>query len=197
VSLKETALQILRDSSELHLELLKNDSLVDSLTQSAIHGADSLRAGGKIVFAGNGGSFADAQHLAAEFIGSMGRTRSSLPAIALGTNSSSLTAISNDFGYEDVFFRELDALTKKEDFVVFLSTTGNSKNLLRASSVLRDRGVKSVAFLGSGGGKLGEVMPSIVIPHDRTERIQECHILIGHIFCGLVEDSLGIFGSAS
>jgi D-sedoheptulose 7-phosphate isomerase len=195
VSLKETALEILRDSVELHLELLKSLSIIDELTQSAICGADSIRAGGKIIFAGNGGSFADAQHLAAEFIGSMGRTRSSLPAIALGTNSSSLTAIGNDFGYEEVFFRELDALTKKEDFVVFLSTTGNSKNLVKANSILLDRGIKSVAFLGGDGGKLREVMPSIVIPHNRTERIQECHILLGHIFCGLVEDSLGIFNS--
>ena len=195
--LRDTVVSILKDSAQLHAALVNNDVIVDQLINSAKNAAESIKLGGKVLFAGNGGSFADAQHLAAEFIGSMGRERPSIPSIALGTNSSAMSAVSNDYGYEDVFYRELSAIVKKEDFVVLLSTSGNSKNLIRANELLIDRGVKSLALLGGEGGNMKNSMPSIVIPHSRTERIQECHILLGHIFCGLVEDSLGIFDNES
>jgi D-sedoheptulose 7-phosphate isomerase len=175
-------------SSQIHNILCKDLNLINKLCLAAQQGAQSITEGGKIIFAGNGGSFADAQHLSAEFIGTMGRQRRSLPAMAIGTNLSSLTAISNDYSYPEAFARELSAIGEEKDFVILLSTSGNSKNLIEMVKIIKKKKMKSIGFLGGNGGKLAEDIPHIIAPSDRTERIQECHILFGHIFCELVED---------
>jgi D-sedoheptulose 7-phosphate isomerase len=188
VNLRNKIQNTLEVSSQIHNILCKDLNLINKLYLAAQEGAQSITEGGKVIFAGNGGSFADAQHLAAEFIGTMGRQRNSLPAMAIGTNLSSLTAISNDYSYSETFARELSAIGTEKDFIVLLSTSGNSKNLIEMVKVIKKKGMKSIGFLGGNGGKLSEQIPHIIAPSDRTERIQECHILFGHIFCELVED---------
>ena len=136
-------------------------------------------------------SFADAQHLAAEFIGNMGVARPSLPSLTLGTNHSSSSAIGNDFAFEEIFVREFSAIGGKEDFLVLISTSGNSKNLVHLAESAEKLGTEGLVLTGKTGGALASIYPSIVVPHERTERIQEIHILLGHIFCELVESCLG------
>ncbi len=147
----------------------------------------SLAKGGKLFLAGNGGSYADAQHIAAEFVGRFMVERAPLAAIALGMNGSSITAIGNDYSYADVFVRELKALGRKGDVLIAISTSGNSGNLIEAIAAARALGIETFGLLGKGGGKIGALVPSIVIPSDHTARIQELHITVGHILCGLVD----------
>lgn len=154
---------------------------------------DALKAGGKILLCGNGGSAADAQHIAAELIGRFINDRRPLPAIALTTDTSALTAIGNDYGYADVFSRQVAGLAVYGDVLIAISTSGNSENVNRACEVARDKGCSVVALSGKGGGALNALADvSIVVPSSTTARIQECHILIGHLFCGLIEDALGL-----
>ncbi|WP_337862768.1 D-sedoheptulose 7-phosphate isomerase [Nitrososphaera sp.] len=152
----------------------------------------SIGKGGKIMFCGNGGSAADSQHIAAELVGKfLSKERRALPAIALTTNTSILTAIANDFSYEDVFERQVRALALVNDVVVGISTSGKSKNVIRAVMAAKQMGCKTAALTGSSGGELAALADvCIKVPSDNTQRIQECHILIGHILCGLVEDSI-------
>lgn len=147
----------------------------------------SLRSGGKIIFAGNGGSFADAQHLSAEFTSRFLFDRAPLASVALVTNSSAITAIGNDYGYEQIFARELQAIAKPDDVFIPISTSGNSANILAAVSVAKELCVTTVALAGAGQGQISQMSDCICIPSTETARIQECHILIGHIVCGLVE----------
>ena len=147
----------------------------------------ALRNGGKIIFAGNGGSFADAQHLSAEFISRFQFDRAPLASVALGTNSSAISAVGNDYGYEQVFARELQGLAKPGDVFVPISTSGNSPNILSAVEVARKLDITVMGFSGSNGGKLGQLCECICIPSSDTARIQESHILVGHIVCYLVE----------
>lgn len=183
------------DSLHIHKEIIRNNELQKALYFAAHQAAQSMNKGGKIIFAGNGGSFADAQHLAAELIGTMGRDRKSLPAVTIGTNLSSLTAISNDFSYENAFARELYAVGNANDFIILLSTSGNSENLLEMTKVIKAKSMNAIGFLGGNGGKLAKLLPHIIVPSFRTERIQECHILFGHIFCELLEDMVVDFTS--
>lgn len=153
--------------------------------------AEALKAGGKVLLCGNGGSAADAQHIAAELIGRFINDRRPLPAIALTTDTSALTAIGNDYGYADVFSRQVAGLAAPGDVLIAISTSGNSENVNRACEVARDKGCSVVALSGKGGGALNALVDvSIVVPSSTTARIQECHILIGHLFCGLIEDAL-------
>lgn len=147
----------------------------------------ALRAGGKIIFAGNGGSFADAQHLSAEFTSRFLFDRAPLASLALGTNNSAISAIGNDYGYEHVFARELQAMAKPEDVFIPISTSGNSPNILVAAKVARDLRVPTMGWTGQTGGRLREVCECLCMPSAETARIQECHILVGHVLCGLVE----------
>jgi len=185
----------LENSLQIHKDMTGNKDLINVLYFAAQQAAQSIKSGGKIIFAGNGGSFADAQHLAAELIGTMGRDRNSLPAITIGTNLSSLTAVSNDFSYTDAFARELFAIGGVKDFVILLSTSGNSENLIEMVKVLKVKKINSIGFLGGNGGKLAEQIPHLIAPSFRTERIQECHILFGHILCELVEDMVVDFSN--
>jgi len=150
-----------------------------------------LRAGGKILFFGNGGSAADAQHLAAELTGHFAKERSPLAAVALSTDTSALTAIGNDYGFEHVFERQVRALGRKGDAAVALSTSGKSPNVLRAMEVARTLKLRTIALSGRDGGPLANLAEiSIVIPSDSTARIQECHITIGHILCEYLDAEL-------
>lgn len=169
-------------------KLLLEDKLHRLIVQVALRIVESLRSGGKVFFFGNGGSAADAQHLAAEFTGRYLKERSALPAIALGGNSSSATAIGNDRGFDLVFARELEALGKPGDVAVGISTSGNSRNVLRALETARSRSIYTVALTGASGGLLRSIADcTICIPSEETPRIQECHILTGHIICEIVE----------
>ena len=147
----------------------------------------SLIAGGKVIFAGNGGSFADAQHLSAEFTSRFLFDRTPLPSLALGTNNSSISAIANDYGYDQVFARELQAIAKPGDVFIAISTSGNSTNVVAAVEMAKELGIATVGWTGRSGGRLQQLCECICIPSTETARIQECHILIGHILCGLVE----------
>ena len=151
----------------------------------------ALRARGKLILFGNGGSAADAQHLAAEFTGHFVREREPVAAIALSTDTSALTAIGNDYGFEHVFERQIRALGRKGDVAVAISTSGNSPNVLRAVDAARSMGIAVIAFTGRDGGKLAaQADIAIVVPSESTARIQECHITIGHILCEYVDEEL-------
>lgn len=150
---------------------------------------EAIEKGNKIFFFGNGGSAADSQHLAAELVGKMFiEGRRALPAIALTTDSSNLTALGNDFGFETVFSRQIEALGKPGDVAIGITTSGQSPNVLAAVTTARKMGLKTIGFIGKDGGKLkGLVDISIVVPSDSTQRIQESHITIGQIICELIE----------
>jgi D-sedoheptulose 7-phosphate isomerase len=169
---------------------MRDDALLGALCELAHVIARAIRAGGKVIFAGNGGSFADAQHLAAEFVGRFMRERSPLAGIALGTNSSTVTAIGNDYRFDDIFVRELQAVARPGDVFIPISTSGNSGNLVEAIRAADAMGVQTWALLGKGGGRIAPMCRAIVVPSTHTARIQEIHITLGHIVCGLVDDLL-------
>ena len=150
-----------------------------------------LRAGHKLLFFGNGGSAADAQHLAAEFTGRYLKERPGLPALALHTDTSALTAIANDYGFERVFSRQIEALGQAGDVAVAITTSGRSPNITRAVNACRERGIKTIGLTGSRGEAFARIVDvAIVVPSTSTPRIQECHITIGHLLCELVEERL-------
>lgn len=149
---------------------------------------EALSKGRKIFFMGNGGSAADSQHLAAELVGRFKKERHGLPAVALTTDTSILTAVGNDYGFEEIFFRQVQALVSKGDVVVGISTSGNSPNVVKAVEWARKKGAVTVGLTGRTGGRLNEVCHlCIKVPSDDAARIQEAHILIGHILCQLIE----------
>ncbi len=167
------------------LEDVDNLALIDRLAQQCV---DALRKGGKLIFAGNGGSFADAQHLSAEFVSRFMYDRAPLASVALGTNSSAMSAIGNDYGYEQVFSREFAAIAKADDVFIPISTSGNSPNVLAALKIAQEMGIATVGLTGEDGGKMKSLCECICVPSSETARIQECHILIGHTLCLLVEE---------
>jgi D-sedoheptulose 7-phosphate isomerase len=154
--------------------------------------ADALERGNTLFFFGNGGSAADAQHLAAEFVNRYKLPRAPLPALALTTDSSALTSIANDFGYKEVFAKQIEALGRQGDVAFAISTSGNAANVLRAVAACRRRGVTVVGLTGGSGGKLADKVDLLVRVDGTTEtaRIQETHIVIGHVICELVENEL-------
>ena len=172
-------------------QVLLSDAVFHELvTRAAMQIVKSLRGGGKVLFCGNGGSAADAQHLAAEFTGRYLKERRALPALALHTNTSSVTAIGNDYGFDLVFARQLEALGKEGDVMVGISTSGNSRNVIRAMEVAKAKSIYTIALTGPGGKMKDLADCSICIPSDETPRIQECHILTGHIICEIAEEML-------
>ena len=163
-------------------------SIGSSLEVAANICIDSLKQGGKILIFGNGGSAADAQHIAAELVGRYKLERKGLSAIALSTDTSSLTAIANDYGYEHVFDRQIEALANPEDVAVGISTSGNSSNVINALQLAKKIGCKSIGLSGKSGGDMNKLCDvNLVIPANDTARIQEMHILVGHIICHLIE----------
>lgn len=168
-----------------------SDSLISRMAQFAEKSAACLHAGGKLVFFGNGGSAADAQHLAAELVVRLGAERPGLHAIALTTNTSVLTAAANDYGYEKVFARQIEALVTANDVIVALSTSGNSANIVAGVRAAAAQRAYRVALTGESGGKLKpEVDLLLNVPSESAQRIQEAHITIGHIVCSLIEKTL-------
>lgn len=187
----------LLEAANAHQELLNSSEIIEQLIRWGKTCADALSQGGVIFFAGNGGSFADAQHLAAELTGKMGRMRSSLAGIALGTNSSSMSAIGNDFGYELTFARELEGLARPRSVVIGLSTSGNSSNVLELVSQAKSMHIPTLVLTGTNGGEVAAICEVIRVPSDRTERIQEMHMVLGHTLCLLIEEFLGVCESVA
>ncbi|TGM31720.1 SIS domain-containing protein [Leptospira biflexa] len=179
---------VVQSSIDVKKAIYDSDHILKQIAGLADLCLQALKAGGKVIFAGNGGSFADSQHLAAEFISRLQFDRDPLASVALGTNSSSTTAIGNDYGYDQVFVRELKAIGQPNDVFIPITTSGNSANILATIDTAKAKNMKVVGLTGESGGKLKELVDCICVPSKRTERIQESHILIGHIVCGLVED---------
>jgi len=184
--INKTIKSCLNESIQLKYDIL-NSNLLNQISDVAISVAKTLDHGGKIFFAGNGGSLADSQHLAAEFISKFLFDRNPLPAIALGTNNSSISAIGNDYKFQDIFSRELNALGSSKDFFIPISTSGESKNLISAINVAKTKGLRVVAFTGSSGGTFNDLCECIKIPSNNVPRIQECHIFVGHLICQISE----------
>jgi D-sedoheptulose 7-phosphate isomerase len=168
-----------------------SDKLIDAIAEFAARGAQALRTGGKLVFFGNGGSAADAQHLAAELVVRLRKDRPGLAALALTTNTSVLTAAGNDYSFERIFSRQIESLVAAQDVLVAISTSGTSPNIVAGVEAGRKRGAFLVAMTGETGGKLkGQVDLLVNVPSTDAQRIQEAHITIGHIVCSLIEDDL-------
>jgi D-sedoheptulose 7-phosphate isomerase len=178
-----------KESSEVKTRFLKEN--LPRLLEAVNLVSHAFEAGNKLFFFGNGGSAADAQHLAAEFVNRYVMDRPPLPAIALTTDTSILTSVSNDFAFNEVFAKQLRALGKEGDIAIGLSTSGTSPNVIKAFEVAKEMGMKTVAFTGNDGGMLGKAADiPLVVPSTSTPRIQETHILVGHILCEMVEHQL-------
>ena len=177
-----------------HLALFQQLNGLDAAISQAIDACvQSLQKGGKLMLCGNGGSAADSQHLAAEFTGRFIKDRPPIAAVALSTDTSALTCIGNDYSFNDIFSRQVQALGKAGDCLIAISTSGNSGNVLAAVAAAQSLGIKSIGLLGRDGGKLkAQCDVAIVVPSQVTARIQEAHILIGHSLCGAVELKLGL-----
>jgi D-sedoheptulose 7-phosphate isomerase len=171
--------------------ILKDQVIQKLIKESAAICSRSLKKGNKIIFAGNGGSAADAQHLAAELVNRFSFDRPALAAVAITTDSSIITSISNDYEFERLFARQLEAIGKKGDVFISLSTSGNSTNILVGLKEAKKLGMFTIGLTGKSGGKMNRLCDRIIkVPSDETPRIQEAHILIGHIICSLIENSL-------
>lgn len=188
----ETFKDIIHDSIEVKSRLLENHEVIQSIVKSTDIIVDAVKRGNRVIFAGNGGSAADAQHLAAEFVSRFEFDRPGLPALSLSTDTSMITAIGNDYGYERLFLRQLQAQARPGDVFVGITTSGKSPNVLRAFEACRDLQVTSIALCGLGGELEDKVDYVLRVPSRHTPRIQECHILIGHMICAEVE--MEIFG---
>ena len=176
----------LEESAKLKLEIAQTHS--QRIAQATDVIINSIENGGKLITAGNGGSAADAQHIAAELVVRFQKNRRALPAIALTADSVILTAAGNDFGYPDIFSRQLEALAKPEDVLLVISTSGNSANIIKAAQTAKTLEMSSIGLIGYQGGMLKDLVDlSIIIPSQNTPRIQEAHITIGHIICELIE----------
>jgi D-sedoheptulose 7-phosphate isomerase len=178
---------------ELETLLVSLRSLEADIQHIGKLAAQAIQCGGKILFCGNGGSAADSQHLAAELTGRFIKDRKPLAAIALSTDTSALTCIGNDYSFDEVFSRQVAGLGRASDILIGISTSGNSENVIRAVEEAHKLGIITIGMLGRDGGKLRTLCQrSIVVPSQVTARIQECHILIGHTLCGLIEEELGL-----
>ena len=167
------------------------DEIQNYIYTGCILSMEAMKNGKKILIFGNGGSAADAQHIAAELVGRYKTERRGLPAIALTTDTSALTAIANDFGYEKVFERQVEALANEGDLLIGISTSGNSSNVNRALKLGREMGCKTIGLSGKDGGDMNGLCDlNIVVPSDDTPRIQEMHIMIGHILCQAVDSTI-------
>lgn len=187
--MRERIKEIFSESIQIKEELLKNS--VGTIMEIAGFFIDCLKKGGKVIIFGNGGSASDSQHIAAELVGRFNKDRRAFAAIALTTNTSILTAIANDYGYEAVFSRQLEALGLKNDIAVGISTSGKAKNVAAAIRQAKKMGLKTVAFTGGDGGELSKLADlALTVPSPVTARIQEAHITVGHIICELVELAL-------
>lgn len=181
--------KIISESVEVKNRVLQNEGLLKEVEEIASLVVKALKNGNRIYFCGNGGSAADAQHLAAEFSGRFYVDRDALPAEALHCNTSYMTAVGNDYGYDVVYARLIKGIGVKGDFLFGISTSGNSINIIKAFEVAREKGIITVGFTGDTGGKMKDLSDHLVnVPSTNTPRIQESHIMLGHIICQLVEE---------
>jgi D-sedoheptulose 7-phosphate isomerase len=187
--MKDSVLNAFAESARVKQEFVRAHA--DRIVQVANVIAFAFREGRKVLLFGNGGSATDAAHIAAEFVGRYKRERTPLPAIALATDIAAITCIANDYGYEELFARQVRAHGQKGDVAIAISTSGNSPNVLNAVTAARERGLTTVGWTGGTGGKLaGMVEYPFVVPSPVTARIQECHITLGHVLCELAEEQL-------
>ena len=191
-SVRDAAL--LRSGLDEHLEVFRRlPALASVIEATARLVTATLSGGGKLLLCGNGGSAADSQHIAAELAGRFVKDRRPLAAVALSTDTSALTCIANDYGFDEVFSRQVMALGRQGDCLLAISTSGNSRNVLRAAEVARAAGIQVIGLLGRDGGALRALCDTaIVVPSATTARIQEAHIFIGHTLCAMVEEALGL-----
>ena len=181
---------IIQSSIDVKQEVLQNEDLLSTVNATVEAITSSLKKGCRIYFCGNGGSAADAQHLAAEFSGRFYTDRKALPAEALHCNTSYLTAVANDYSFDVIYARLIDGIGNKGDVLVGLSTSGNSGNIVKAFEVAKQKGITTIGFTGAGGGAMKSLSDYLInIPSKDTPRIQESHIMIGHIICQLVEEN--------
>ncbi|PNV82212.1 MAG: phosphoheptose isomerase [Sulfurimonas sp.] len=183
----------IKKSFETKQAIYQNEELLNKIVEVCTLCVELYKGKNKTILAGNGGSAADAQHIAAELVGRYGFDRPSIPSLALTTDTSNLTAIGNDYGYYKVFSRQLEGMGQEGDIFIGISTSGNSKNIINAFEVAKQKGIKTVALVGKDGGEMAKMADiALVVPSDSTPRIQESHILIGHIICDIIEKE--IFG---
>ena len=176
------------ESANVKIKISENKELLDKILGVSNEIAQALGNGKKILICGNGGSAADAQHIAAELVGKFMKERRALPAIALNTNTSVITAIGNDYSYDDIFARQVEAFGTSGDILIGISTSGNSKNVLKAFEIAKKISIMTVALTGQSGGKMKEMVDICInVPSSLTPRIQEAHITIGHIMCEIAE----------
>ncbi|EAJ0326584.1 D-sedoheptulose 7-phosphate isomerase [Campylobacter lari] len=179
------------DSIKVKDEILNDENLINLIKKAALMIIQAYKNGNKTLLAGNGGSAADAQHIAGEFVSRFYFDRPGIASIALSTDTSILTAIGNDYGYENLFARQVQAQGNKGDVFIGISTSGNSKNILKALEICKEKEILSIGLSGSNGGAMNELCDiCIKVPSSCTPRIQEVHILIGHILCAIVEEEL-------
>jgi D-sedoheptulose 7-phosphate isomerase len=191
--MQEKIQSLIQESIDVKQRLLQNETILATLDKVVDVITDAFNAGNKVLFCGNGGSAADAQHLAAEFSGRFYKNRRALPAEALHCNTSYLTAVANDYSYDVIYARLLDGIGVKGDVVLGFSTSGNSVNIIKAFEVAKERGIVTIGLTGETGGNMKTVSDYLFnVPSSVTPRIQESHILIGHIICELVEEK--VFG---
>lgn len=187
--MRERIKEILLEGIQVKEELMRQR--LDEIVKTASMMIESLKKGGKVIIFGNGGSAADAQHIAAELIGRFKKDRSALAGIALNTNTSVLTSLANDYGYDAVFAKQIEALGQKNDLIIAISTSGKAKNVVQGLKQARKMGIKTVALSGGDGGEIAKIADlTLIVPSTVTARIQEAHIAIGHIICELTEQEL-------
>jgi len=180
-----------KQSYEVKQAFYADEKLIESIETVAKLCVELYKNNKKTILAGNGGSAADAQHIAAELVGRYGFDRPSIPSLALTTDTSNLTAIGNDYGYDQVFSRQLDGMGQEGDLFFGISTSGNSLNIIKAFEVAKKKNITTVAIVGRDGGEMAKIADiSLIVPSDATPRIQESHILIGHIICDIIEKEL-------
>jgi D-sedoheptulose 7-phosphate isomerase len=185
--------QAIKNEFSSHLETITKviNLMEEKLEAASILAVETLKNGNKILLCGNGGSAADAQHIAAELTGRYKTERRGLPGIALTTDTSALTAIGNDYGYDRVFDRQVEALANKGDLIIGISTSGNSKNIISALKLGKELGCKTLGFSGRDGGAMNVVCDiNLIVPSNDTPRIQEMHILFGHTICQIIDNEL-------
>tara|TARA_A100001015_G_C15038126_1_gene737645 strand:+ start:1589 stop:2179 length:591 start_codon:yes stop_codon:yes gene_type:complete len=186
---------ILEENINLHKDILSNNHFIQKIDKVVTTCLNSINNGGKLIFCGNGGSFADAQHLSAEFTVRFKTNRQSLPSIVLGANNSALTACANDYEYKEVFSRELSSIGQSNDVLIAISTSGNSPNILSVVKQANAMGITVVGLTGGSKGAMTQLCDCLEVPSDNTARVQECHILIGHILCEILESKYSAFGN--
>ena len=181
----------IKKSYETKQALYQDDVLLDKIVAVAQHCVTLYKKNKKTILAGNGGSAADAQHIAAELVGRYGFDRPSIPSLALTTDTSNLTAIGNDYGYDQIFSRQLEGMGQEGDLFIGISTSGNSQNLINAFQSAKKKNIFTVALVGKDGGEMAKIADiALVVPSHSTPRIQESHILIGHILCDIIEKEM-------